>query len=36
MSDITRESVARSYARWAPIYDLVFGTVFEAGRRASW
>ena len=35
MSDITRESVARSYARWAPIYDLVFGTVFEAGRRAS-
>ncbi len=35
MSDITRESVERSYARWAPIYDIVFGAVFDAGRRAS-
>lgn len=35
MNDITRESVARSYARWAPVYDLVFGAVFDAGRRAS-
>jgi phosphatidylethanolamine/phosphatidyl-N-methylethanolamine N-methyltransferase len=34
MSDITRKSVERSYARWAPIYDMVFGTVFERGRRA--
>jgi phosphatidylethanolamine/phosphatidyl-N-methylethanolamine N-methyltransferase len=33
--DIDRESVARAYARWAPVYDLVFGAVFEAGRRAS-
>jgi phosphatidylethanolamine/phosphatidyl-N-methylethanolamine N-methyltransferase len=35
MSDITRESVERSYARWAPVYDIVFGAVFDAGRRAS-
>jgi phosphatidylethanolamine/phosphatidyl-N-methylethanolamine N-methyltransferase len=25
----------RAYARWAPIYDLVFGAVFDAGRKAS-
>ena len=35
MNDIDRVSVARAYARWAPVYDLVFGSVFEAGRRAS-
>jgi phosphatidylethanolamine/phosphatidyl-N-methylethanolamine N-methyltransferase len=35
MNDIDRASVARAYARWAPVYDLVFGSVFEAGRRAS-
>lgn len=35
MSDIDRASVARAYARWAPVYDLVFGAVFDAGRRAS-
>lgn len=25
----------RAYARWAPVYDLVFGAVFDAGRRAA-
>jgi phosphatidylethanolamine/phosphatidyl-N-methylethanolamine N-methyltransferase len=35
MDDIDRESVERAYARWAPVYDAVFGTVFAAGRRAS-
>ena len=25
----------RAYALWAPVYDLVFGAVFDAGRRAS-
>ena len=35
MNDIDRASVARAYARWAPVYDLIFGSVFEAGRRAS-
>lgn len=35
MGDIDHHSVARAYARWAPVYDLVFGAVFDAGRRAS-
>ena len=33
--EIDQESVARAYALWAPIYDLVFGAVFDAGRRAA-
>ena len=35
MGDIDKHSVARAYALWAPVYDLVFGAVFDAGRRAS-
>jgi phosphatidylethanolamine/phosphatidyl-N-methylethanolamine N-methyltransferase len=35
MGDIDRASVERAYARWAPVYDVVFGAVFAAGRRAS-
>ena len=31
-NDIDRDGVAKAYARWAPIYDLVFGPVFDAGR----
>jgi phosphatidylethanolamine/phosphatidyl-N-methylethanolamine N-methyltransferase len=27
--------VASAYARWAPVYDLVFGPVFRRGRAAS-
>jgi phosphatidylethanolamine/phosphatidyl-N-methylethanolamine N-methyltransferase len=34
-ADIDKQSVERAYARWAPVYDLVFGSVFDAGRRAS-
>jgi len=34
-ADINNASVERAYARWAPIYDLVFGAVFDRGRRAS-
>ena len=34
-ADIDKLSVERAYARWAPIYDLVFGAVFESGRRAA-
>jgi phosphatidylethanolamine/phosphatidyl-N-methylethanolamine N-methyltransferase len=30
-----QHSIARAYARWAPIYDLVFGAVFERGRQAA-
>jgi phosphatidylethanolamine/phosphatidyl-N-methylethanolamine N-methyltransferase len=33
--EIERNSVERAYDRWAPVYDLVFGQVFERGRRAS-
>jgi phosphatidylethanolamine/phosphatidyl-N-methylethanolamine N-methyltransferase len=33
--DIQLSTVAKAYARWAPIYDLVFGAVFDAGRKAS-
>ncbi|MGH6725898.1 MAG: class I SAM-dependent methyltransferase [Pseudolabrys sp.] len=34
-ADIDKSSVERAYAFWAPIYDLVFGAVFDAGRRAA-
>ena len=34
-ADISNSSVERAYARWAPVYDLVFGAVFEHGRRAT-
>ena len=30
-----KTSIAKAYARWAPVYDLVFGAVFERGRKAS-
>jgi len=29
------DTVAKAYARWAPVYDLVFGAVFDRGRKAS-
>ena len=32
---LDRGAVERAYARWAPVYDLVFGKVFDAGRKAS-
>jgi len=35
MADIDKNTVERAYARWAPVYDLVFGKVFDAGRKAS-
>src|SRR5690348_1968223 len=34
-ADINRVAVEKAYDRWAPVYDLVFGPVFERGRRAS-
>ena len=33
--DIDRAGVTKAYARWAPIYDLVFGAVFDQGRKAT-
>jgi phosphatidylethanolamine/phosphatidyl-N-methylethanolamine N-methyltransferase len=35
MAEFDNDSVAKAYARWAPIYDLVFGQVFDRGRKAS-
>src|SRR5215216_284570 len=32
---LDRGAVEKAYARWAPVYDLVFGKVFERGRKAS-
>jgi phosphatidylethanolamine/phosphatidyl-N-methylethanolamine N-methyltransferase len=33
--EIDIRSVAKAYARWAPVYDIVFGAVFAHGRKAS-
>ena len=34
-ADLDNRSVERAYARWAPVYDLVFDRVMAAGRRAA-
>ena len=34
-SDLNRNAVIKIYARWAPVYDLVFGSVFENARRMA-
>ena len=34
-ADIDKQAVKKVYGRWAPIYDLVFGAIFERGRRAA-
>jgi phosphatidylethanolamine/phosphatidyl-N-methylethanolamine N-methyltransferase len=34
-AELDKDGVAKAYARWAPIYDLVFGAVFDRGRKAS-
>jgi len=34
-SDIDRAGVEKAYERWAPIYDLVFGKVFDKGRQST-
>jgi phosphatidylethanolamine/phosphatidyl-N-methylethanolamine N-methyltransferase len=34
-AELDKRTIAKAYARWAPIYDLVFGAVFEEGRRAA-
>jgi phosphatidylethanolamine/phosphatidyl-N-methylethanolamine N-methyltransferase len=38
MTDVLRndiETITKAYGRWAPVYDLVFGAVFERGRQAA-
>jgi phosphatidylethanolamine/phosphatidyl-N-methylethanolamine N-methyltransferase len=34
-ADIDRKGVEKAYERWAPIYDLVFGKVFDHGRQST-
>ena len=34
-ADLDKHTVAKAYDRWAPVYDLVFGAVFERGREAA-
>ncbi len=33
--ELDSAGITKAYARWAPIYDVVFGAVFERGRKAS-
>jgi phosphatidylethanolamine/phosphatidyl-N-methylethanolamine N-methyltransferase len=33
--DLDKETITKAYARWAPVYDVVFGAVFEHGRDAA-
>ena len=33
--ELDKDAVTKAYARWAPIYDFVFGAVFDRGRKAS-
>src|SRR5499427_2419890 len=34
-TDLDQGTIEKAYARWAPVYDLVFGAVFERGRHAA-
>jgi phosphatidylethanolamine/phosphatidyl-N-methylethanolamine N-methyltransferase len=34
-TDLDKTTITKAYARWAPVYDLVFGAVFERGRHAA-
>jgi phosphatidylethanolamine/phosphatidyl-N-methylethanolamine N-methyltransferase len=34
-TELDQETIAKAYDRWAPVYDLVFGAVFERGRHAA-
>jgi phosphatidylethanolamine/phosphatidyl-N-methylethanolamine N-methyltransferase len=34
-TELDKDAIERAYDRWAPVYDLVFGLVFERGRHAS-
>jgi phosphatidylethanolamine/phosphatidyl-N-methylethanolamine N-methyltransferase len=34
-TELDRDTIAKAYARWAPVYDLVFGAVFERGRLTA-
>jgi phosphatidylethanolamine/phosphatidyl-N-methylethanolamine N-methyltransferase len=33
--ELSRTGIIKTYARWAPVYDVVFGSVFENARRMA-
>jgi phosphatidylethanolamine/phosphatidyl-N-methylethanolamine N-methyltransferase len=35
VTDLDKATITTAYARWAPVYDLIFGAVFDQGRRAA-
>jgi phosphatidylethanolamine/phosphatidyl-N-methylethanolamine N-methyltransferase len=35
VGELDQNAIGKAYARWAPVYDLVFGQVFDQGRKAS-
>jgi len=35
MAELDKAGIAKAYARWAPIYDVVFGAVFDRGRKTA-
>ncbi len=34
-ADLSRETMTRAYALWAPVYDAVCGPIFESGRKSA-
>jgi phosphatidylethanolamine/phosphatidyl-N-methylethanolamine N-methyltransferase len=34
-AELDKATVEKAYARWAPVYDLVFGALFNRGRQAA-
>jgi phosphatidylethanolamine/phosphatidyl-N-methylethanolamine N-methyltransferase len=34
-AELDKAAIEKAYARWAPIYDFVFGPIFERGRKAA-
>ena len=34
-AQLDQDAVTKAYTLWAPVYDLVFGAVFDRGRRAA-
>jgi SAM-dependent methyltransferase len=35
LPDLDRAQVQKAYARWAPLYDVICGPIFETGRHAA-
>ena len=34
-TDLSKNQVEKTYDRWAPVYDVVFGSIFAQARRAA-